>query len=99
MLVRALAVMALVCVLVPTCSMAVGAMNMDLAGLASCEDMWFTSDAEAGIPVAALAFTLFLVAAMPTVARLATHATPIFVVGSPLGPRPPDDPLVGRLII
>jgi hypothetical protein len=96
-LLRVLATAAVVVVLIPTCSMAACAMDMDLAALMACDSMWFASDAESGILVALLAFAalaLFMLAAMPQNVSSTSLAS---AVHRAVDPHPPDDPLVGRL--
>jgi hypothetical protein len=99
LLLRALAIAAVVCVLIPSCSMAASAIHVDLASMLECESMWFTSDAEGGILVSLISFAVLAVFAVAIAPRTFTQATPLFAAHHTVDPHPPDDPLVGRLIV
>lgn len=101
-IVIALAAAAILVVLIPTCAMVstCGSMQMgSLADLVNCESMWFASDAAPGVTldIITLAFVVLFMAMIvlptPILERVgvALHDAPI--------PHPPDDPLMGRLII
>ena len=98
-LIRVLAIAAIVVVLVPTCAMAVGAMEMDLVSMLTCDSMWFASDAESGIILATFVFALLVAFTTFMISRY-TVESGFLVLDAGISPlRPPDDPLVGRLII
>jgi hypothetical protein len=98
LLLRALAVAAVVCVLVPTCSMAaMCTMEMDLAATINCDSMWFSSDAESGVLVSLLTLAVLAVFTGAIAPRTLMQAVPLFAAHRAVGPHPPSDPLVGRL--
>jgi hypothetical protein len=97
LLLRALAVAAVVAVLIPTCSMAACGMQMDFAALLTCDSVWFASDAETGVLMGVFLIALFLVAAIPMTTRENTEWSTVLAPHDTPEPHPPDDPLVGRL--
>jgi hypothetical protein len=100
LLLRALAVAAVVCVLIPTCSMtAMCAMEMDFAAAVNCDSMWFSSDAEGGVLVSLLTLAVLAVFAVAIAPRIFMRTAPLFAAHHAVDPHPPDDPLVGRLIV
>jgi uncharacterized RDD family membrane protein YckC len=75
------------------------AIQMDLAAAINCDSMWFSSDAEGGILVSLISFAVLAVFAVAIAPRTFTQATPLFAAHHTVDPHPPDDPLVGRLIV
>ena len=74
-LVRMLALAAIVAILVPTWSMAMCSMDMDLGTMLFCDSVWLASDAETGTAVSVFVFALLLIAAAPIVARAMQQTT------------------------
>lgn len=98
-LVKMLAVAAIVAVLIPTWSMAVCAMDMDLGAMLVCDSVWLSSDAETGTLVSLFAVALLMLALTPVMTRMLTQSSPLAVVLDTPEPHPPDDPLMGRLTL
>jgi hypothetical protein len=74
-------------------------MEMDLAAAINCDSMWFSSDAEGGILVSLITFAALAAFAVVIAPRTFMQATPLFAAHHAVEPHPPDDPLVGRLIV
>ena len=98
-LVTMLAVVAIVAVLIPTWSMAMCSMDMDIASMLLCDSIWLTSDAETGTLVTVFVFALLMLAVTPVMAQTITHSALQPVVADSPEPHPPDDPLMGRLTL
>lgn len=98
----ALAAAAILTVLLPTCTMAVtcGSMPMgSLGAILDCDSMWFASDAAPGVLVDLVVLTLALLAiTLPVLSVVIQERVGFILVLAPV-PHPPDDPLMGRLII
>lgn len=101
-LVIALVAAAILAVLIPTCAMTMtcGSMVMgSLADLLTCDSMWLPSDVAPGIMVNLLLFAFVALFAALFILPVEIHER----IGSALLkapiPHPPDDPLMGRLVI
>lgn len=98
-LVRVLAVAAIVAVLIPTWSMAMCSMDMDIGAMLVCDSIWLSSDAETGTLVTVLSVALLMLAFAPVMTRMVTQSSPLPVAVDAPEPHPPDDPLMGRLTL
>ncbi len=101
-LVIALVAAAILAVLIPTCAMAVtgGSMSMgSLADILACDSMWLPSDVAPGVMVNLLLFAFVALFTAFFVLPVEIRERVGFVVYETPIPHPPDDPLMGRLII
>lgn len=101
-LVIALVAAAVLAVLIPTCAMTMtcGSMAMgSLADLLTCDSMWLPSDVVPGIMVNLLLFVFVaLFAALTAFPAVIHERIDTVLFRAPIS-HPPDDPLMGRLII
>lgn len=96
-IVIALVAAATLAVLIPTCAMASSCGPMQ--SLLDCDSMWLPSDVAPGVIVQLLTIAFVAVLATLVVDPLEFRETVGFAFQEAPIPHPPDDPLMGRLII
>ena len=96
-IVIALVAAATLAVLIPTCAMVSSCAPVQ--SLLDCDSMWLPSDVAPGVVVQLLAFAFVAIVAALVVDPLQIHETVSLAFQAAPVPHPPDDPLMGRLII
>jgi hypothetical protein len=88
-----------IAIAVPACGMAFCAMDMTMGSMPGCESMGLSFDTAGGVLAGVLFFSLLAMTTIAFSERTHAESTSFVPASDAPPPRPPDDPLMGRLIL
>jgi hypothetical protein len=98
-IVRLVVTAMVIAIAIPACGMALCAMDMTMASMPGCESMGVSFDTAGGVLAGVLFFSLLAITTVAFSERFGVESTSFVPASDAPPPRPPDDPLMGRLIV